>query len=313
MFRRSIVLSVLAAALGFAAACADTSTSLSPTPPPANTIATANSDGSTLKVTAPSPTAPSNNTTLDSGVVSAQLQAAAATLSNGGSAALSYRFEVYKGTAVTGTPVQILTGAVNGSAVAATTTGSLDYATAYTWRVRAESGTAVGPWSAARSFTTGAAPQPRRDANAFGGKIPRSIAIADLNATVFKVAAANPSVVQETCVGPVDGARDNRNDVNFPIALLTVLRTQFDNRWGFNCIRGNCNDPAAKVVDYHWAPGPSEGSTSVYVFQVISGACQPEVSDVTDVTFGAGTVGRYSLLQGSPFMNGLVFTNLSNF
>ena len=310
--RVSIVLASIAV-LALNIGCADTSTTLSPTPPPVNTVATANPDGSTLKVTAPSPTAPSNNTTLDLGVVSAQLQAAAATTTNGGSAALSYRFEVYKGTSVTGTPVQTLAGTANGSTVTATTTGSLDYGTAYTWRARAESGTGVGPWSAARSFTTGASPQPRRDANAFGGKIPRSLAIADLNATVFKVAAANPSVVQETCAGPVDGARDNRNDINFPIALLTVLRAQFDNRWGFNCIRGNCSDPAAKVVDYHWAPGPSEGSTSVYVFQVVSGACQAEVSDVTDVTFGAGTVGRYSLLQGSPFMNGLVFTNLSNF
>jgi hypothetical protein len=288
------------ACLALATACADSSPALTPTTS-SSTVATSNNDGSILKVTAPTPTSPANSATFDKGVRAATLTATAATAPFG-SVALTHHFQLFKGGAlVADAPGQ----SANGSTVTMAT-GDLDFSTTYTWRVRAESNGVPGPWSSTQSFTTGEVVQPRRDANAYGGKIPRSVIIDDLNATVFSVGAQHPGAVQASCLG-------SRNDISFPIEMLLVLRTQYDNRWGFNCIRGNCNDPAAKVLTYHWSPGPSEGSTDVYIFQVISGACALEVFDETAITFGSGTIGRYSLLPGSPFLQGASFVNLLNY
>jgi hypothetical protein len=140
--------------------------------------------------------------------------------------------------------------------------------------------------------------QPRRDANSYGGRIPVSIAIGDLQSQVYSVASANPGAIQASCL-------NGRNVLDFPKALLAALR-QIDNRWGFNCRRGNCGDPSNDIVDYHWSPGSSEGSTDVYIFDVIRGTdCGPQVIDVTDATLQSGTIGRYSLLG--------IFTNDVNY
>ena len=301
-----LVLGSAVACLAFATACADSSSALSPvTPASSGTAATSNSDGSVLKATAPTPTAPANNSTFDKGVHAATLTATPAS-GQFTNIALTHHFQLFKGSTLVLDSANVGT---SGSAVSVAT-GDLDFATNYTWRVRGESGGVAGPWSATLGFKTGDVLQPRRDANAFGGKIPRSVAIADLNATVFTIASQHPGALNNSCLG-------DRNDISFPIEMLTVLRVQFDNRWGFNCIRGNCNDPAAKVIDYHWAPGPSEGSTQVYIFQVMSGSCVPEVLDQTDPTAAGGTIGRYTLLNGSPFLAkyapGLTFTNVLNF
>ncbi|HEY2905303.1 MAG TPA: hypothetical protein VGJ29_05335 [Vicinamibacterales bacterium] len=300
MYRsKSFVCGGAVACLAFVTACSS-SPALTPTPS-TGTATTSNSDGSILKVTAPTPTAPANSSTFAKGVRASTLTATAATAPFG-SIALTHHFQLFKaGALVVDAPNQ----AANGSTVTMAT-GDLDFSTTYTWRVRAESNNVPGPWSSTQSFTTGEVVQPRRDANAFGGKIPRSVIIEDLNATVFSVGAQHPGAVQASCLG-------TRNDISFPIEMLFVLRTQYDNRWGFNCIRGNCNDPAAKVITYHWSPGPSEGSTDVYIFQIISGACNLEVFDETAITFGSGTIGRYSLLPGSPFLMGASFTNLLDY
>ena len=295
MFRRSsIILLLLTAVLGLAVACADTSTSLSPTPPPANTVASANPDGSLLKVTAPVPTSPSNNATLSQGVVSTVLQATASTAVNGGAPTLNYQFELFKGSSTTGSPIQTMAGTVSGSTVS-TTAASLDLLTQYSWHVRAELNGAASPWSPGQVFTTGG--QARRDASAFGGQVPRNLAIADLQSQLGPVTAAHPAEVQASC-------NNGRNALDFPTVLLQALR-KIDNRWGFNCRRGNCADPSNDVVVYHWGVGSSEQSTKVYIFDVIGGldavaGCKTQIVDVTDSTFGAGTVGKFSLLGRFP-------------
>ncbi len=70
-----------------------------------------------------------------------------------------------------------------------------------------------------------------------------------------------------------------------------------DGRYGYNAKRGNMNDTSHDVVSYYHAGGTDiQGSTSVYIFDIINGHCgaDPSVgwSDVTDVTFNSGTVGR---------------------
>ena len=78
---------------------------------------------------------------------------------------------------------------------------------------------------------------------------------------------------------------------------LTTLR-QKDGRWGYNCKRGNCADISLDVVDYHYGAGPAEGSTDVYIIDIIGGHCGPSPSpewiDQTSATAASGDIGRWS-------------------
>ena len=111
-------------------------------------------DGSTLKTTAPAPQLPTNGSTVTS--LTPNLVIANSTLKYLGDVAmvltLEYRFvvETEDGTSVS----NVRTGAgvaLTGSRVQA---GFLQPQTVYRWRVRAELGSAVGPWSAYSTFTT---------------------------------------------------------------------------------------------------------------------------------------------------------------
>ena len=68
-------------------------------------------------------------------------------------------------------------------------------------------------------------------------------------------------------------------------------------RYGYNCKRGNCNDPSLDVASYFYANGDNiNGRPEVYIFDLIGGHCGPTPSviwnDVTDITFQSGTLGR---------------------
>jgi hypothetical protein len=148
MNRRTLRLAVGVGAVVLSAACAQNPESpLSPSA--AAGTSAANPDGSTLKVSAPTPVSP------DDGAVIASLRPAVAFGNSVGrftSVALSYR-------------VQLLStaGAVLGDLVvpqgggAQTTVDSetdLEHDVEYRWRVRAEYQGQVGPWSVVRSFRT---------------------------------------------------------------------------------------------------------------------------------------------------------------
>ena len=79
--------------------------------------------------------------------------------------------------------------------------------------------------------------------------------------------------------------------------LVDTLRT-YDTRWGYNGKRGNVGDPSKHVVDYHWGRGPDEGSTEVYIVDVVGAHCTsgaaPAWTDVTDATYGGGSMGRWT-------------------
>ena len=53
------------------------------------------------------------------------------------------------------------------------------------------------------------------------------------------------------------------------------------------------------VVDYHWGNGVSEGSTEVYIIDVITGHCGPNPKpgwvDVTKATLDKNEIGRWTL------------------
>jgi hypothetical protein len=75
-------------------------------------------------------------------------------------------------------------------------------------------------------------------------------------------------------------------DDRFLASVIDRLRLT-DTRWGYNCKRGNCNDPSRDAIAYHWGPGPDEGSPDVYVVDIITGHCSaaahPGWLDVTGV------------------------------
>ena len=72
-----------------------------------------------------------------------------------------------------------------------------------------------------------------------------------------------------------------------------------DSRWGLNWKRGNVNDMSQDVVTYHYGPGRDEGSTAVYIIDVIAGHCGPNPgpnwNDVTEATRRGNTIGRWTL------------------
>jgi hypothetical protein len=79
--------------------------------------------------------------------------------------------------------------------------------------------------------------------------------------------------------------------------VVDTLRT-YDTRWGYNGKRGNVGDPSKDVIAYHYGGGPDEGSTDVYIIDIIGGHCGPTPSviwsDVTGVTLQSGNVGRWT-------------------
>jgi hypothetical protein len=100
-------------------------------------------DGSTLKVTAPTPISPINDATVQGNPT---LAATTSTPRFGGSVALTYHFQVFSETNAT------VADSSQNASPSLVLTALLDFKKRYTWRVRAESGVDVGPWSATASF-----------------------------------------------------------------------------------------------------------------------------------------------------------------
>ena len=128
-----------------------------------------------------------------------------------------------------------------------------------------------------RAGATNRAPDP-----AEGERLP----LPDMSGVVAGVAAAHPEALRASC-----------GSWEFMDRLLDELR-RHDTRWGYNWKRGNVGDPSHDVVDYHWAGGEDEGSTDVYIVDVINGHCGDDPSagwsDVTDATYHGGSIGRWT-------------------
>jgi hypothetical protein len=133
------------ALLSAAVACSrQSSAPTSPSAPSAADGAAAPADGSTLKVTAPTPTAPINDAQMSDNFPT--LTATASTARFGNPGPLLYRFELYSDT---GAKVQD-SGLV--SSPSFRVSAALSFKKRQTWRVRAEAQGLVGPWSAVASF-----------------------------------------------------------------------------------------------------------------------------------------------------------------
>lgn len=145
--KRTIQVCSMAAALAFAAGCSDSpETPLSPTGIGGPSGLSAAADGSTLKVSAPTPESP-NAETLNTRRPTFTF-GASHTLNDVPDVSLLYRVQVLADDAVVAEAVG------QGSPIAIE--GDLDTGRAYRWRVRAEFEGAFGPWSSTPSFEVSA-------------------------------------------------------------------------------------------------------------------------------------------------------------
>lgn len=285
-----------AAVLMAAISCAQVPNALT-TPSAALGSSTANApDGSTLKVTAPALVSPVDGRAEDRRPTLVWLN------SNGkyGSIGVAYDIEL-------STPAAVVYARTVGESAefgAHLIDIELDYDMVYSWRVRAHIGNpdTVGPWSSWASFlspvrpvvvapvataptSTGGCAAPLSPLGAGENRKPRT----NDSATVSAVAAAFPGAFRNSCQ-PEGGSWE------FMDRAIDALRAK-DGRYGYNCKRGNCNDPSLDVVSYYYGGLPDiEGRFEVYITDVISGHCgsNPGViwQDVTDITISSGTVGR---------------------
>ena len=176
----------------------------------------------------------------------------------------------------------------------------LEFDTKYFWRVRARVGNDMGPWSSYAEFMSPARPTAQAP-TVTGGSSACAAPLSPLgpgenrkprpnhSSVVRNVANQFPAALRNSC-------QEHGGSWEFMDRSVDALRT-IDGRYGYNCKRGNCNDPSLDVVSYYWGPLPDiQGRFEVYIFDVIGQHCgaNPSVvwNDVTDITLSSGTVGR---------------------
>jgi len=254
-------------------------------------VTAAASDGSTLKVTAPATIDPTNGTvtptrnpTLVWGNSEGKYEGVG----------LAYDLEV---STVDGTVVYARTVGETPNIGSHAVDLTLPYNTQHWWRVRAHLDNMVGPWSGFAEFqtpkqvvavappTSPTTPTGFRTPDPPGGqRLPRRNDIG----TVLAYDSLHPGQLRNSC--QLEGG-----SWAFMDGVVDSLQA-IDLRYGYNCKRGNCNDPSLDVVSYHWGPGNDEGSSDVYCTDLISGHCgsSPGIiwNDVTGVTLDSGTVCR---------------------
>jgi hypothetical protein len=143
---------IISAVLGLAVACSKSSQNLTSPSAVRPGAADAAADGSTLKVTAPTPQSPVNNLKPEDNEVA--LVVANASSPFGDPVALSYRFEIYNAASVRVYNSALIAGGSSGttSHLLPETVG-LEGDQRYSWRARAEFEGETGPWSDSASFT----------------------------------------------------------------------------------------------------------------------------------------------------------------
>jgi len=221
---------------------------------------------------------------------------------------LIYRFEI----ATAPDPssiIAIVSASPGADGTTSISLGTLPWDRTFYWRVFATDGSTSGPHSGVMSFRTPAPPAPPPPPPPPpgpgpgpgppgplppGGRAPdpppgQRLPLPDMSHVVRQVAASRPDLLQGSC-------QEHGGSWGFMDLVVDTLRT-YDTRWGYNWKRGRVGDPSLDVVDYHWGRGPSEGSTEVYLIDVVGRHCEaPSATwtDVTDATYNNGGVGRWT-------------------
>jgi hypothetical protein len=254
-------------------------------------------DGTTLKATAPALVAPLNDVR-----VTERRPTLIWANSTGkyGSIGMAYDIEV----STTTTVVYSTTVGETPDFGQHTLPFDVEYDADYFWRSRARLGDMFGPWSDWAQFKgpvrpAPVAPTPTPTSTTGGaacaaplsplqpGEIrrprPNELRLVEL------IAGAYPAALRNSC-------QEHGGSWEFMDRLTDALRAK-DGRWGYNCKRGNCNDPSLDVVSYYYQNGTDiQGKFEVYIFDVIGQHCGAIPfavwNDVTDITYSQGTVGR---------------------
>jgi hypothetical protein len=211
-----------------------------------------------------------------------------------------YRLEVARAPDPNQT-IAIVTVNPDGSGTTTASLGDLGYSQTYYWRTYATDQVRESARSAYVSFTTAAPPPaPSPGPSPTNPNVPLGPGGRTPNPPPgqrLPLPSYGASVVQQVAAGYPSALRNSCGNWEFMDRVVDTLRT-YDTRWGYNCKRGNCGDPSQDVVDYNWGSQPDEGTTEVYIIDVISGHCgatpSPTWSDVTDITYNSGTVGRWT-------------------
>jgi hypothetical protein len=251
------------------------------TPPPPVTIDT------------PTPTAPINGATAVSVLPTLTVTNGNVT---GAAGTVIYRFEVDEGTSFGNLAAVVEVTRSGGGSTSATLGTSLEAGREYFWRVRGSNGTIASAWSAPQQFrtptTSGPSPSPGPTSGPTtpdpppGGQLP----LPNQSALIVALANSNPGALANSCI-------EEGGSWEFMDLAVAALRAT-DSRWGYNCKRGNCNDPSVDVVDYFWGIGDGNQSDQVYLIDIIGAVCpggnqSPSWGDVTQATLDAGTIGRW--------------------
>jgi hypothetical protein len=231
---------------------------------------------------------------------------------NGPAGDIVYRFEI--GTSVNAPPAAVVTATPGAGGTTTITLGDLPYSRTLFWRVWASDGVVDSPYSGIVSFRTPeppAAPPPPSPSpspspgggggggsplpGGGGGRTPdpgpgQRLPLPNMSHVVQQVASARPDLLRNSC-------QEHGGSWAFMDLVVDTLRT-YDTRWGYNWKRGNTGDPSMDVIDYHYGSGRDEGSTEVYIIDIIGGHCgnnpSPTWADMTDVTRSQGTIGRWT-------------------
>ncbi len=247
-----------------------------------------NADGSTLKVNSPlavTPLMEQTNTSLTP-VLAARASSGLYLTGATASASLSHRFQVADSDAFTNI-VSAGNGETDASGVTRyTVSPALTANKRYVWRVRAELGDGFGPWSNVMAFTTttgvATAPTttggtttttgstgPREADPAPGGRIP----MPDMNAVSSVVARF--SNASDSCPRGLKYINNPWQD-----RVIDALR-QLSTRWGYNAkptrtASDNGGVPVVAAGDeaaFHYTGGADQGSTDVYLIDMLQGHC----------------------------------------
>lgn len=219
-----------------------------------------------------------------------------------------YRFEV--GTSDSAPPAAVVSATPGPGGTTTITLGDLPFERTLFWRVHATNG-AVDSYSGIVSFRTPNRPAPPPPppgggggGGGGGGVIPgggggrrtpdpapgQRLALPNMSRVVQQVAAARPDLLRNSC-------QEHGGTWGFMDLLVDTLRT-YDTRWGYNWKRGNVGDPSLDVIAYHYGAGRDEGSTNVYIIDVIASHCgsnpSPSWGDMTEATRQGGSIGRWT-------------------
>ena len=174
----------------------------------------------------------------------------------------------------------------------------------YHWRVRAYSGATPGAVYGTAGFYAGARPDPgpgpRTPNPAPGHRLPIPSYATRI---VSEVAAANPTDLLLSCVEAARYPGIPQGTNQFMFKVLHELR-KYDSRWTLNWKRGNVGDLSQDIINYNFGALPDEGTTDVYIVDIIAGHCGPRpdwtLIDQTEATARGGAIGRGTLV---PYLN----------